>query len=114
AHGPVRLVPRPGSVKEAGFARLNGIEGQSHAQRTGGTGRVPGGGRARGGGGARVWFVVAAGPAVAALPAGYRAEIEAWRTQREQRLKSEDGWLSLAALYWLKDGAHTLGTERGR
>ena len=58
-------------------------------------------------------FLVAAGQAVAAVPAGYRAEIEAWRTQREQRLKSEDGWLTLAALYWLKDGDNTFGTDRG-
>jgi uncharacterized protein (DUF1684 family) len=28
-----------------------------------------------------------------------------WRTQRETRLKAPDGWLSVAGLFWLRDGA---------
>ena len=46
-------------------------------------------------------LLVAAAQALGAVPAGYEAEIEAFRAQREQRLRAEGGWLSLAALYWL-------------
>jgi hypothetical protein len=50
--------------------------------------------------------------ALAILPvdqAGYRAQIEQWRQQREERLKSENGWLTVAGLFWLKDGVSTMG-----
>lgn len=43
----------------------------------------------------------------------YAAEIEAWRAQREVRLKAEGGWLSLAGLFWLKEGANTFGDAAG-
>jgi uncharacterized protein len=43
----------------------------------------------------------------------YRAEVDAWRRQREERLKAEDGWLSVVGLHWLEDGAHPLGRDRG-
>ena len=39
----------------------------------------------------------------------YTAEIEQWRQGREARLRSEDGWLSLAGLFWLKEGENTVG-----
>ena len=38
-------------------------------------------------------------------PAGYTAGIEAWRSQREARLRAEDGWLAVAGLFWLDEGA---------
>ncbi len=41
---------------------------------------------------------------------GYRNEIEKWRLDREARLKAEDGWLSLAGLFWLKEGGNKVGT----
>ena len=41
----------------------------------------------------------------------YTAEIEQWRRGREARLRSEDGWLSLAGLFWLKDGENTVGAD---
>ncbi|MGD0226506.1 MAG: DUF1684 domain-containing protein [Terriglobia bacterium] len=53
--------------------------------------------------------------ALAVLPvdqASYRAQIEKWRQQREENLKAEDGWLTLAGLFWLKDGESTMGTGR--
>lgn len=31
----------------------------------------------------------------------YRAEIQAWRDSMEQSLKSDDGWLTVAGLFWL-------------
>jgi hypothetical protein len=57
--------------------------------------------------------------AVAALailpidPGTYRNQIEEWRQQREANLKSEDGWLTVAGLFWLKEGGNTIGTGRG-
>lgn len=42
---------------------------------------------------------------------GYPAEIEQWRHTREAGLRSDDGWLSLAGLFWLKDGENTVGTN---
>jgi uncharacterized protein (DUF1684 family) len=39
----------------------------------------------------------------------YTAEIEQWRRGREARLRSDDGWLSLAGLFWLKEGENTVG-----
>lgn len=54
--------------------------------------------------------------ALAILPvdqAAYRAQIEKWREQREASLKSENGWLTVAGLFWLKDGENTIGTAGG-
>jgi uncharacterized protein (DUF1684 family) len=54
--------------------------------------------------------VLAAAAPPAADPA-YRDEIASWREQREARLKSESGWLSVAGLFWLKEGASTFGSD---
>lgn len=43
----------------------------------------------------------------------YRDEIERWRARREASLKSDDGWLAIAGLFWLKHGINTVGTEAG-
>ena len=40
----------------------------------------------------------------------YRQEIETWRQEREERLQAEEGWLTIAGLYWLNDGENTVGT----
>jgi uncharacterized protein (DUF1684 family) len=45
-------------------------------------------------------------------PASYRTQIEKWRQQREENLKAENGWLTVAGLFWLKEGINTLGTDR--
>ncbi len=42
----------------------------------------------------------------------YQAEIVQWHKDREAGLKAEDGWLSLAGLVWLHDGANTFGTGK--
>lgn len=42
----------------------------------------------------------------------YFQQIEVWRTQRVENLKAPGGWLSLAGLYWLKEGKNTVGTEK--
>ena len=53
--------------------------------------------------------------AVASLPlliaATYADDIAAWRKQREDRLKAPGGWLSVAGLFWLHEGANTFGTD---
>ena len=43
--------------------------------------------------------------------AAYLEEIEDWQKQRVERLKSRDGWLNLAGLFWLKEGINTLGSH---
>ncbi len=44
-------------------------------------------------------------------PTSYKAEIEHWRQERESALRSEDGWLTVAGLFWLKEGSNTVGTD---
>lgn len=41
----------------------------------------------------------------------YVATIEGWHRQRVQSLKSEEGWLNLAGLFWLKPGVNTFGSD---
>jgi uncharacterized protein (DUF1684 family) len=54
--------------------------------------------------------------ALAAVGAGsttdsiYRAQIEAWRVAREASLKADGGWLTVAGLFWLKDGPSSFGS----
>ncbi len=40
----------------------------------------------------------------------YLAKIESWHSERLSRLEAEDGWLSLAGLFWLETGENRLGT----
>lgn len=42
----------------------------------------------------------------------YAAEIEDWRNARIERLKQPDSWLSLAGLYWLKEGENSFGSDQ--
>jgi len=41
----------------------------------------------------------------------YKAEIELWHQERIANLKSANGWLNLAGLFWLKKGASTFGSD---
>ena len=41
---------------------------------------------------------------------GYRSEIETWRQQRAEKLRRDDGWLTLAGLSWLDPGRNTFGS----
>ena len=45
--------------------------------------------------------------------AEYEKEIAAWRAERVKGLQSPEGWLTLEGLFWLKDGANTLGSDAG-
>jgi uncharacterized protein (DUF1684 family) len=40
----------------------------------------------------------------------YVNSVEKWRSEEETDLKKEDGWLTLAGLFWLKDGVNTVGS----
>ncbi len=56
-------------------------------------------------------FVVLVTGAGAESDAAYRAEVEQWRAEREARLRSEYGWLSVAGLFWLEEGKNTFGSD---
>jgi uncharacterized protein (DUF1684 family) len=43
----------------------------------------------------------------------YRAEIKKWREGYEADLKKDNGWLTLAGLFWLKEGDNYFGTGAG-
>lgn len=47
--------------------------------------------------------------ALAAQSASYRAEVEAFRKQREAEIGGPTGWAALAGLHWLETGRHTIG-----
>lgn len=40
-------------------------------------------------------------------------ELMTWRAQMEAALRAEDGWLALAGLFWLREGANTFGSGAG-
>lgn len=46
----------------------------------------------------------------AAGGASYEQELEQWKAKRLTGLKSEDGWLSLIGLFWLKEGENRFGS----
>lgn len=41
----------------------------------------------------------------------YFSEIEAWHQKKENELRADDGWLTLAGLHWLHEGINTLGSD---
>ncbi|HEY8559666.1 MAG TPA: DUF1684 domain-containing protein [Pyrinomonadaceae bacterium] len=43
----------------------------------------------------------------------YAAAIEKWRVEHEAKLKGESGWLTVAGLFWLKEGGNTVGAGAG-
>ena len=49
----------------------------------------------------------------AGMPAAqdHAAEVEAWRVDREQRLKADDGWLTVAGLFFLNEGDNSFGSS---
>lgn len=62
-------------------------------------------------------FIVSAGillhPAGRAEDTSYLREIESWRAERETNLKKDGSWLTVAGLYWLREGESTVGTDSG-
>lgn len=43
--------------------------------------------------------------------ASYEEQLEQWKAKRLAGLKSEDGWLSLIGLFWLKEGENHFGSD---
>ena len=43
----------------------------------------------------------------------YRESVERYRREREARLLRDDGWLTVAGLFWLKEGENTVGSGAG-
>jgi uncharacterized protein len=41
----------------------------------------------------------------------YQQSINEWREERNESIRKENGWLSLAGLYWLKLGKNQLGSD---
>jgi uncharacterized protein (DUF1684 family) len=60
----------------------------------------------------RFWWCLLLATVLLADPS-YQESIQQWRQQREDRLKAEGGWLTLAGLIWLKEGANTVGSAPG-
>ncbi len=56
--------------------------------------------------------VLLASPAAAEPvdPSAFAQATAAWHSQREKRLASDDGWLTLVALLWLKEGDNVAGS----
>src|SRR5256714_13590298 len=48
-------------------------------------------------------------PISAEAQTDYPKGIEKWREERETNLKKETGWLTVAGLFWLKEGSNTVG-----
>lgn len=46
-------------------------------------------------------------------PPDYVAQITDWRERRHQRLSSDDGWLTLVGLEWLREGENRVGSGAG-
>jgi uncharacterized protein len=49
-------------------------------------------------------------PAQPARPASYGAELKEFQAQRAAELKADDGWLTVAGLFWLKPGPNVAGS----
>jgi hypothetical protein len=63
-----------------------------------------------------LFALVGAAPGVAGQSVNrgdYRSEIKTWRERQEAELKTDDGWLTVAGLFWLKEGPNRFGTGAG-
>jgi uncharacterized protein (DUF1684 family) len=58
----------------------------------------------------RIAWPLLAGVALFAATA-FQTGIAEWRSQREARLKADDGWLTVAGLFWLHEGGNTFGKD---
>jgi uncharacterized protein len=58
-----------------------------------------------------VFTLFVAGPPAVSDDAAYQKEVLEWRAKREARLRGDEGWLSVAGLFWLKEGDNTFGSD---
>lgn len=58
-----------------------------------------------------VLTLVLASPTVSGQTDAYRIAQAEWRMQREVNLRSDNGWLTMAALYFLREGANSFGAS---
>jgi uncharacterized protein len=58
-------------------------------------------------------FVHCSAPVTNITDEEYIKSISQWDSMRLANLKSADGWLNLAGLYWLQEGENTLGSDPG-
>lgn len=58
----------------------------------------------------RLLLVLFGGMALAAVTT-YQSEIAEWRRAREAALKADGGWLTVAGLFWLHEGANRFGKD---
>ena len=49
--------------------------------------------------------------AAGAIADDYEDEIEAWRVEREANLKADDSWLTVSALFFLREGDNSFGSS---
>jgi uncharacterized protein (DUF1684 family) len=49
---------------------------------------------------------------VVAQDAAWRSSVAQWRQAHETALQADDGWLTVAGLFWLKSGQNPFGTDR--
>jgi uncharacterized protein (DUF1684 family) len=64
--------------------------------------------------GRRVSFclsILLAGAGALLAVSTYETEIVKWRQEREAKLRAPDGWLSLAGLFWFREGANRFGKD---
>jgi len=54
-------------------------------------------------------LALVAAPAAPAAAGDPVAEVEAWKQDRDQRLRRPDGWLTLVGLWWLAEGDNAVG-----
>jgi uncharacterized protein (DUF1684 family) len=43
----------------------------------------------------------------------YKKQVEKWRSEHQKGLLKDDGWFTVAGLFWLKDGINTVGSGEG-
>jgi len=44
---------------------------------------------------------------------GYVNDVLAWRAKHQEKLLADDGWFTVAGLFWLKEGVNTVGSGDG-
>jgi uncharacterized protein (DUF1684 family) len=63
--------------------------------------------------GARIFValsLLAPGSATASPQDSYEKTAQAWRAEREAKLKADDGWLTVSGLFWLHEGDNEFGS----